>query len=390
MTRRRSSSAAICLALIQLTGCGGGGGSSAPPPSPPPPPPPPVNAVPIFGALNFNGTEDTDLTATAAATDPEGAAVTFSTTTDPTHGTLVSFNATTGAFLYRPANNYSGTDSFNVRAVDPAGNAANGTVNITTAALNDAPTVNALTLRTDEDVSVNGVLVVSDVEGQALTESRLVEPANGVLQSLDVGGSLTYVPNRAFSGTDNFRLRVSDAGGAATDVTVNVDVTRTRAIYNGLTTPVTITPANAAQGSRVAWLAFKLVVVTAEAAVERELPPGAVDVTINADNGGRGGTLRLRGTLGANSTGTLTGDFVDFLQDGVTLNGRVIYDVLESRTATAGRVRATPKNLQYRDESTTGLLSGSLLRVDTAPNNNPRSVITGELLLPKRLAGSTG
>ena len=186
-----------------------------------------MNAAPTFGTLAFAGTEDTDIAGRAAATDPEGAAVTLTTVTQPAHGTLVSLGATTGDFVYRPASNYSGADSFSIRAQDPAGNTTNGTVNITIASVNDLPQVVNLSIDTDEEAPSSGSVAAVDADNETLTIAAAQAPANGSLQNLGADGSFTYVPNRGHTGTDSFQLRVTDGAGATATATVNVTVRRT-------------------------------------------------------------------------------------------------------------------------------------------------------------------
>ena len=62
-------------------------------------------------------------------TDPEGATLTAQLVTGPSHGTL-TLNAN-GSFLYTPATNYSGSDSFTYRANDGVANSTVATVGIT-------------------------------------------------------------------------------------------------------------------------------------------------------------------------------------------------------------------------------------------------------------------
>src|SRR5215510_9567974 len=101
---------------VLLVSCGGGGsGGGSQPPSPPPSPP--ANQAPTITSVTFAATEDHDYVGALTATDPEGNAVTFSRTTDPAHGEVTSFTSA-GAFTYRPAPNYTGSDTFSVKATD--------------------------------------------------------------------------------------------------------------------------------------------------------------------------------------------------------------------------------------------------------------------------------
>ena len=228
-------SAVLALAFSCLVACGGGGGGgSNTPPTPPPPPPPPTNAAPAFGALAFSGTEESDVTGTVSATDPDGDTLTFAKTADPAHGQIIQFQAT-GAFTYRPAADFAGTDTFAVRVTDAANHQTNGTVTITVANVNDAPTI------CDEVLTVSAANPVVDVlandtdpDGEALTLT--VETAPPPL--FNVGASvvngrvqLSLPPN--FAGFTRFTYRAVDGaglGGVATAL-VFVDAQPVRIVY---------------------------------------------------------------------------------------------------------------------------------------------------------------
>jgi hypothetical protein len=82
--------------------------------------------------------EDTAKAITLAGTDPEGDSLTFASD-QPSHG---SVSPTTGsAVTYTPTLNYCGPDSFGFTVDDGHGGTNNGTVTLTVACVNDAPTV---------------------------------------------------------------------------------------------------------------------------------------------------------------------------------------------------------------------------------------------------------
>jgi VCBS repeat-containing protein len=60
--------------------------------------------------------------------DPDDDALTAAVVTGPSHGTLTL--AANGAFVYKPAPNFTGTDTFTYRAVDTFGHADTATVSI--------------------------------------------------------------------------------------------------------------------------------------------------------------------------------------------------------------------------------------------------------------------
>lgn len=360
MPRRIGPFATFAFAL-QLGACGGGGGGGGG--TSPPPPPPPANAAPAFGGLAFQGSEDTDLSGRIPASDPEGLAITITATSTPANGTLVSL-ATNGDFLYRPNSNYSGADSFNVRVVDPAGNAATGTVSLTVAAVNDAPQAAAISLQTDEDTAISGQVSATDIEPGVLVAMALGNPAHGSLQ-VNADGGFSYQPSLGYAGSDAFTVRVTDTGGAFVDVPVSVTVARVSVEYAGSTAAVAITSPQAAVHARSAWLGLKVLAGLSETALTAAQPGGARDFTVNGD---LGGSVRYRGTLAANGVGRLTADYSQYRDSslpGITLDGRELIDIVEPRTATTGQVRRLFKTLTYTASDLTGQLGGWLTRHDS-------------------------
>jgi hypothetical protein len=155
--------------------------------------------------------------------DVDGDPLTIHVTHAPAHGTLGAFavDADTGelAATYTPAGTYTGSDSFSVRADDGADQSPeqaygvsitpnhapvcepNGTVHTRVGA---AATVFLFCF--DEDPNDAGSLVYSAVAGAG--------PAHGTLGAFG-DSSVTYTPAAGFSGTDGFRVRVTD--GSLTD-----------------------------------------------------------------------------------------------------------------------------------------------------------------------------
>ena len=70
---------------------------------------------------------------TLVGTDPDVPALTltFNTTSNPAHGALSGFNASTGAVTYTPTTNYSGTDSFTFTVSNGTNTSSTATVSLT-------------------------------------------------------------------------------------------------------------------------------------------------------------------------------------------------------------------------------------------------------------------
>jgi VCBS repeat-containing protein len=101
----------------------------------------PVNDAPVAGDLNLAAVEDTALKMNllVAASDVENDALTAAIVATAQHG-QVNINAD-GSFTYTPVANYNGIDSFTYKVNDGALDSNVATVNLSIAAVNDAPVV---------------------------------------------------------------------------------------------------------------------------------------------------------------------------------------------------------------------------------------------------------
>jgi hypothetical protein len=204
------------LVSLGLCGCGGGGGGGGSGDASTP------NRPPVITGLAHTIAEDLDLAATVSASDPEGAAVTFARTAEPTHGNLTQF-AANGAFTYRPDPDFFGNDSFGVAATDSAGNRVTATVAITVTAVNDAPRGNAVTVGAQEDTPSSGQVAASDPEGDPITFAKIADGGKGVV-TVAANGAFTYAPALNANGADTFEIEARDAGNAVSRITVNVAI----------------------------------------------------------------------------------------------------------------------------------------------------------------------
>ena len=130
-----------------------------------------ANGLPVATSTTVSAVEDTVKTGTLTGTDPEGSTLTFAKVADPGHGT-VTINASTGAYVYTPASNYNGADSFTFKVNDGIADSVASTVSITVTAVNDAPT---------GTVTISGTAT----QGQALAAANTLADADGL-------GSIRY------------------------------------------------------------------------------------------------------------------------------------------------------------------------------------------------------
>ncbi|MEY5007032.1 MAG: hypothetical protein RL764_348, partial [Pseudomonadota bacterium] len=179
-----------------------------------------TNRAPSFSSSSqsVSTNEDASRSVTLAATDADGDALTYSVSSSAFNGTASLSGSTV---TYTPRANFNGSDSFVVRASDGKGGTATQTINITVAAVNDAPTFSA----SSQSLSVTAgtaktiTLAATDVDGDALTYTTAT-PSKG---SATISGStLTYTPTSSATGADSFVVTARDPSGATATQTINV------------------------------------------------------------------------------------------------------------------------------------------------------------------------
>ena len=196
-----------------------------------------LNTPPQAVDDQFNLTEDGALVITAQQgllandIDPDLAVAnqTLEVTlvTEPMHGDL-TLNAD-GSFEYIPQLDYFGDDSFAYEISDGIDTSSTATVNLTVAAMNDAPRAEADAYFTPAETPLTVALSRSllandiDVDSTDLSASVVDQPTNGQLQ-LAADGTFSYSPNESFQGVDSFTYRASDGLAASEQVTVSLFV----------------------------------------------------------------------------------------------------------------------------------------------------------------------
>jgi VCBS repeat-containing protein len=192
-----------------------------------------VNTTPTVQEDSYATDEDVPLDVAAEDglldndNDADGDTLSITIVTGPAHGSLTP-NTATGSFLYTPAADYSGPDSFTYRVSDGFVDSELATVTIQINAANDAPQAVANTYSVEQDTTLSidepsGVLANDeDVDSPTLIASLVTDVQHGDL-TLNGDGSFTYVPDAGFLGNDSFVYEVSDgADSSQATVTLNV------------------------------------------------------------------------------------------------------------------------------------------------------------------------
>ncbi|AMC34710.1 retention module-containing protein [Janthinobacterium sp. B9-8] len=180
------------------------------------------NGNPLTVPVQITTKEDTPIAGKVTATDPDGDPLTFTPKDQPTHGT-VTVNPD-GSYVYTPAPDYNGKDSFTVTVSDGKGGTAIITVDVTVDPVNDAPVGANQTITTPEDTPITGKLVATDKDGDPLTFVAKDQPTHGTV-TVKPDGSYEYTPAPDYNGKDSFTVTVSDGKGGTAIITVDVGIT---------------------------------------------------------------------------------------------------------------------------------------------------------------------
>ncbi|MDW5416093.1 retention module-containing protein, partial [Iodobacter sp. CM08] len=182
----------------------------------------PVNDAPVGTNQSITTPEDTPITGKLIASDKDGDTLTFAPKDQPTHGSVVV--NPDGSYVYTPATDYNGKDSFTVTVNDGKGGTATIVVDITVDPVNDAPVGTNQSITTPEDTPITGKLIASDKDGDTLTFAPKDQPTHGSVV-VNPDGSYVYTPATDYNGKDSFTVTVNDGKGGTAIITVDVGVT---------------------------------------------------------------------------------------------------------------------------------------------------------------------
>lgn len=174
-------------------------------------------ATPDQGTTTTNGT----LTVPAdrgVLADDSGTGLTATLDRKPQHGTVDL--AKDGSYVYTPAEDFSGTDTFTYTATDAEGQTSTGLVTITV-----TPTAGADAARTTAGtkVTVRGPGVLGNDHGSALRVASVGRAKHGTV-TIAADGTFVYTPEAGFSGVDTVTYEVVDAEGQHAEALVTITV----------------------------------------------------------------------------------------------------------------------------------------------------------------------
>ena len=181
------------------------------------------NSPPVADDQSVTTPEDTSITFTLTATDPDGDPLTYDIVAFPAHGNLDISNLP--VVTYTPHSNYNGPDSFTFTASDTSQAQSNvATVSITVTPVNDAPTANDQALTTPQGTPLAITLTGQDVDGNSLLFNVLSGPSHGTLMPPGTSPNRTYTPNPGYTGADSFSFEAHDGTVPSAPATVSISV----------------------------------------------------------------------------------------------------------------------------------------------------------------------
>ncbi len=157
---------------------------------------------------------------------PTGVAFSISSVTQPAHGKATDNDG--ASITYTPAAGFSGTDRFSYTIRNTNGQTASATVTVTVEA---SPTAAAPVAVPDTGATSEGSPVTLNVlsndeppSGQTIYITSVSRPTHGTTV-VNENGTITYTPDRGFSGTDSFQYTITDSADQKTSTTtVTVDI----------------------------------------------------------------------------------------------------------------------------------------------------------------------
>jgi len=182
------------------------------------------NDAPSATVTSFALDEDTVLNGNLGIVDPEGHAFTYALADGPDHGTLLL--GADGNFVYTPAENYHGGDSFQITLTDAFGASQTQTISMAVASVIDVPRLDPIHITINEDSGpITFPVDVVNPDGLAfgVSSGTWSSPLGSYAWSND-GQSLTFTPNVDANGTANLSLILWDVNGVGTQVPVVIDI----------------------------------------------------------------------------------------------------------------------------------------------------------------------
>jgi large repetitive protein len=350
-----------------------------------------VNDAPTPAATSASLNEDAGpWLIPVSAVDVEGDPTTlFAVATPAAHGLVETTPGITcsppgtcaGAFLYTPAANYNGLDTFTFTASDGSATSAPASVSITVLPVNDAPVANAQSVTTNEDTAKAITLAGTDVDGNTLTFAIVDNPAHGSLSG--TGSARTYTPAANYNGPDAFTFKANDGSVDSNTATVTIDVS-----------PVNDAPVASAQSVTTNEDTAKAIALTASDVEGSTLTYTVVTGPAHGTLSGTGSARTYTPAANFNGADSFTFRANDGLLDSNIATVSITVSAVNDRPVCSPLALGTDKNVPVNGTVTCAdIESPSLtLRLETGPAKgtvNPFNTTTGAFTYTPH-AGATG
>ncbi|MBT5873663.1 MAG: tandem-95 repeat protein, partial [Candidatus Latescibacteria bacterium] len=194
------------------------------------------NLAPVPQAINAVTSEDQATEIQLSATDPDGDAVYFLLSTQPSHG---SASLSGDVLTYTPNPDYAGLDTVGYAATDSSLTSEIEFIVIDVTQVNDAPSLPSQVTEVNEDETLLLVLSVFDPDGDETSLRLVVAPDHG---SVELGDNqIEYTPASEYSGPDSLQLAVSDGQiESSAWISINVLSVNDPPVFHAVTTEFAI------------------------------------------------------------------------------------------------------------------------------------------------------
>lgn len=183
-----------------------------------------TNSPPAAMDGSFQTREDNPVAISLKGSDPDGDLLSCIILTKPSHGTL---SGSEPNLIYTPEQNFSGADSFTFKVNDGKLDGSHAAINIMVTAVNDPPKANDDNVEINEDSSLVIINVLdndTDIDKDKLTVLGSTGASHGSTIIGSDNKSITYNPNKDFSGADSFKYTISDGKGGTDSAAVRIKV----------------------------------------------------------------------------------------------------------------------------------------------------------------------
>ncbi|MBF0450489.1 MAG: tandem-95 repeat protein [Candidatus Magnetomorum sp.] len=183
-----------------------------------------VNDLPIAQDATITTPEDEPIFFALKATDIDSDIESY-VIQNPPQGDVIILDAVSGLCKYTPETNFSGQDVFTFFAKDSENASEPAQITIIVTPINDAPVAESMSITGKEDQTTDIQLLASDADGDPLIFTILSQPSHGQLLNLDsASGTLQYLPETDYYGTDQFVFTVSDGILESSSSLVTLDI----------------------------------------------------------------------------------------------------------------------------------------------------------------------